>query len=541
MREDSSPGQVSVGTDTTIALPRLPPLGGRLSLPRARLALGPAAGWLGLATLIASAFTVVMFATARESPLVPRSATAFPGWLAGPLHGLFGSLTNNAKTIDLGLTIVLVAMLLAYGAVLASVRTLSMRVLWICVIVLLAIMLMSPPLQLTDMFNYLGYARLGGLHHLNPYTHVINAASYDPVYRLSTWHNLTSPYGQLFTALTYPLAWLPLPVGYWTLKVLVVAAALGFLWVVSVCARELGRDPRFAVAFVALNPIFIIYAVGGFHNDFFMLLPSTGAIALLLARRDKSAGAVLMLAVGVKYTAILLLPFLLIAARDNRRRVEILKGAALAAIPLIALSLALFGFSLPNLSDQSTLLTYFSIPQVVGLVLHIGGGTPTVLKVADVLLVVVVLYLLWRRRDWLSSAGWATLALIASLSWLMPWYVIWVLPLAALATSVRLRGRRLALTVFLMITFAPEPALYMKQHHINPLRSPAGQASQTLQKKLAQSQYGRTRRKFDERRIGGNPDFASNCRPTSRWLDRRPGDTAVAVAHPGAGGSTALS
>ncbi len=38
-----------------------------------------------------------------------------------------------------------------------------MRVLWGCVIVLLAIMLMSPPLQLTDMFNYLGYARLGGL------------------------------------------------------------------------------------------------------------------------------------------------------------------------------------------------------------------------------------------------------------------------------------------------------------------------------------------------------------------------------------------
>jgi alpha-1,6-mannosyltransferase len=219
-----------------------------------------------------------------------------------------------------------------------------------------------------------------------------------------------------------------------------------------------------------------------------MLLPSTGAIALLLARRDKSAGAVLMLAVGVKYTAILLLPFLLIAARDNRRRIEILKGAALAAIPLVALSLALFGFSLPNLSDQSTLLTYFSIPQVVGLVLHIGGGTPTVLKLADVLLVVVVVYLLWRRRDWLSSAGWATLALIASLSWLMPWYVIWVLPLAALATSVRLRGAALALTVFLMVTFAPELALYMKQHHINPLRSPAGQASQTLQKRLSQSQ-----------------------------------------------------
>ncbi len=87
------------------------------------------------------------------------------------------------------------------------------------------------------------------------------------------------------------------------------------------------------------------------------------------------------------------------------------------------------------------------------------------------LLVAFVLYLIWRRRDWLSASGWATVALIASLSWLMPWYVVWVLPLAALGTSVRLRGAALVLTLFLMVTFAPELALYMKQHHINPLRS----------------------------------------------------------------------
>jgi hypothetical protein len=487
MREDARLSRVSVGPDTTVAL-HPPVVGERLSVPRTRLALGPTAGWLGLATLIASAFAVVMFATARESPLVPRSATAFPGWLAGPLHGLFGRLTNNMRTIDLGLTLVLVAMLLAYCAVLATARKLPMRAIWIAVVVLLVIMLMSPPLQLTDMFNYLGYARLGGLHHLNPYTHVIANASYDPVYRLSTWHNLTSPYGELFTALSYPLAWLPLPVAYWAMKVLVVSAALAFLWVVSVCARRLGRDPRFVVAFVAFNPIFIIYAVGGFHNDFFMLLPSMAAIALLLDKRDKSAGAMLMLAVGVKFTAILLLPFLLLAIRNDRQRmINVVKGAVLCAIPLVVGSLLLFGFSLPNLSDQSTLLTDYSIPQVVGLVIGLHGATTALLKLADVLLVAFVLFLIWRRRDWLSSAGWATLALIASLSWLMPWYVIWLLPLAALGTSRRLRGAALALTLFLMVTFAPELALYMKNHHINPLRSPAGQASQTLQQSLSQS------------------------------------------------------
>ncbi len=95
------------------------------------------------------------------------------------------------------------------------------------------------------------------------------------------------------------------------------------------------------------------------------------------------------------------------------------------------------------------------------------------------------MYLLWRRRDWLSAAGWATVALIASLAWLMPWYVVWVLPLAALGTSVRLRRVSLVLTVFLVLTFLPVVWRYMAQHNINPLRSPAGQASQTLQRKLA--------------------------------------------------------
>jgi hypothetical protein len=472
--------------DGTVALGSLRPLERRFSLPRPRLALGPLPGQVALAFMIAASFTVVMFSSARESTLVPGSAVTFPHWMSGPLHGVFGGLTNHTKTLALGFTIVVLLMLVAYGVVLASVHTLSMRTLWACLAVLLVIMLLGPPLQLNDVFNYLGYARLGGLHGLNPYNHVIGAISYDPVYRLASWRNLTSPYGELFTALTYPLSFLPLAVAYWILKVVTVVAALAFVWVVTFCARRVGRDPRFALAFVALNPVFVIYAVGGFHNDFLMLLPFMGAIALVLTERDRPAGAVLMLAVAVKFTAILLLPFLLLATRADRRWLRVLTGAALAAIPLVVGSIALYGFSLPNLSDQSTLLTQFSIPQVVGLALGIGGGTPGLLTIAKVVVVAAVLYLVWRRSEWLSAAGWATLALIASLSWLMPWYVVWLLPLAALGTSIRLRRAAIALTLFLVLTFAPELWLYMTKHNINPLGGSAGQASQTLQRQLAQ-------------------------------------------------------
>ncbi len=473
------------GAAGEVALVRSPFAWLRLTLPRYRVGLGPLAGRVALASLVLGAGAIVAFATSGPSTLVPRSNEVFPGWESGPLHALFHGLPNDPKTLGYGLTVVLVAMLAAYAVTLAAVPTLSLRTIVVCVLALHVILLMSPPLQLTDMFNYLGYARLGALHGLNPYTHVIAAEVHDPVYRMSTWHNLRSPYGQLFTAATYALPLRSLAASYWLVKVLTVLASLGFLTLVWHSARALGRDPRYALVFVALNPIYLVYAVGGFHNDFFLLVPSMGAIALLLARRDRAAGAVLMLAVAVKFSAILLLPFLLVAVRPARQRVfEIVQGAVGAAIPLIALSLALFGFSFPNLQDQSTLLTNFSIPNAVGLIVG-GGGTPTLLRVFDVGAVAAVIVLLRRRGDWIARAGWATLALLASLAWLMPWYVIWLAPLAALGTSQRLRRATIALTVFLIVTFVPATALYLQAEGLNPLDTPAGHASALLQKKLS--------------------------------------------------------
>ena len=365
--------------DGGVALPRLPALEVSSALPRLQRALAPLGGRRALVTLVLGVFLVVVFATAGASALVPTSSLTYPTWEAGPLHVLHAPLAHllgSPHGLNIGLSAVLVVMLVAYAAVLATVRSLSMRAIVITIVALHAILLLSPPQQLTDLFNYLGYARLGGLHHLNPYTHPIADEIHDPVYRFTTWHHLLSPYGQLFTALTYPLARLPLPVAYWTMKVLVVLMSLTFIALVGLCARSLGRDPRFAVLFVAANPIYLMFAIPGFHNDFFMLVPSTASVWFLLNHRDRPAGAALIVAVFVKFTAVLLLPFLLIAARPNIRRRRIVEGAVIAAIPLLVMSIALFGFAIPNLQDQSTLLTNWSIPNLFGLLIGIGGGTP---------------------------------------------------------------------------------------------------------------------------------------------------------------------
>ncbi len=476
-------GAASATPDGTALLPRLGFMRPALTLPRLRV--GAHGGALALSTLVACSCAVVIFSTGRASPLVPASGLSFPSWESGPLHSLFGHIGGHGNTLSLGFSVVLLIMLAAYGVALAATRTFSMRTITLCIVALHLILLLGPPLQLTDLFNYLGYGRLGAVHGLNPYTHGIGAALHDPIYRFSSWHSLKSPYGPLFTAFSYPIALLPIPIAYWVLKVSAVLMSLAFLALVHRCARLLGRDPRFAVLFVAANPIYLMYAIGGFHNDFFMLVPSTAALVLLLERRDRSAGAMLMVAIAVKFTAVLLLPFLLLAARPVRRRLRVLIGAGLAALPLLALSVALFGLHLPNLRDQSTLLTEWSIPNVLGILIGAGGGAPWLLRVATAAVVVSVAVLLRRRVEWLTGAGWATFALLASLAWLVPWYVIWLLPLAALSSSVRLRRAAVVLTVFLILTFMPAMTMFTHSQGINLMSSAVGRASATLQTKLA--------------------------------------------------------
>ena len=52
------------------------------------------------------------------------------------------------------------------------------------------------------------------------------------------------------------------------------------------CARLVGRSPVAAVAFVGLNPLFLVYGLGGQHNDVFMMLLVLTGVYLMLRSRE---------------------------------------------------------------------------------------------------------------------------------------------------------------------------------------------------------------------------------------------------------------
>jgi hypothetical protein len=211
-----------------------------------------------------------------------------------------------------------------------------------------------------------------------------------------------------------------------------------------------------AAALVGLNPLLVVYGVGGAHNDLLMLAVSTAGVYALVQRRNRAGGGLLAAATWIKLTGALLVPFALAGkpgARARGRR-EIAIGAAAVTAMVALISGILFGagpLHLPATIAQSQHDgDWHSIPGFIVNVL----GLPTVGHIVGIVLVcafvVVSVWLLVRvsrgEIDWLDGAAWATLAMLVTAGSLLPWYVAWLMPLAALSSNPRLRRSALLLS-----------------------------------------------------------------------------------------------
>jgi alpha-1,6-mannosyltransferase len=424
---------------------------------------------LGLLGVFASAFLLAAGAASEPTQYVPARSGGWPGWLAGPLEGLHVGITSGSFQT---LTLIMAA---GYVAVLLSVRTLSARMLWVTILAAHLALLLGPPLISQDVFGYLDFARLGALHGLDPYTHVAAQVPTDPAYLFVGWPFQNSPYGPLFTLGSYAIAPLGLADGLWALKALAVASSLAAIALVArACSKE-GHSPRFAAAFVGLNPVLLELAVGGAHNDTLLLL-TLGATLLLTAGanpRFRAGAATLVAGVAIKATAGLALPFLMLAPRGARKRLRV-AGAAALSLALLAL-LGLIGFGshafgfVGAISEQQQLVATHSVPAETA---RLAGlhGTPSWWRHCFIAgFVVVSVYALWRTlrgADWRVAAGWTTLALLLSTAWLLPWYAVWPLPLAAVSGDRRLRIAVLVFCAYALLIHLPLANGLLSPRHI---------------------------------------------------------------------------
>ncbi|HWF50695.1 MAG TPA: glycosyltransferase family 87 protein [Solirubrobacteraceae bacterium] len=401
----------------------------------------------GLAGVVLTG-AVVAFSAAQTNNLVPQSVRPMPGWLAGVFANTGVPLGHAA------LIVIFTLMFASYVAAVRGAAELSARVVLASIAGLAALFLLAPVILSTDVFSYQAYGRMGTLYGTNPYLHGPSTIRLDPLYPFigSKWVSTPTAYGPLFTALGYPLAQLDISasvVAYKSLAALAFLATVGLVWN---AARLRGLDPVRAALIVGLNPLTVVWGLGGGHNDLLMLAALAAGIYALLQRREATGAVMIAVAAAIKLTAVVALPFALVRPQAERRRLVV--GAGVASALAAVLGFALFGIGqfhlFATLQQNQAAGNWQSIPGLISSELGLGG----VGRLVGILLGLVfagvtawLLVLVHRGRlDWIAGAGWATVAMLLTASSLLPWYIAWLTPLAALSADQRLRRWTLTMT-----------------------------------------------------------------------------------------------
>jgi hypothetical protein len=413
-------------------------------------------GRLALAGLCVVYVLLAALPAAPGSRVVLATAGGSPDWLLGPLQpfGLSGAAGSSAgPLLYAGMWVALVL----YAIVLVRAGDISRRAAVATVAGLHVLFLLAPPLLSQDVFSYIAYARLGVEHGLSPYTHSPIDIPNDPVFGFAGSKDAVSVYGPAFTLLTYPLSWLGVAGAYWVLKAVAFAASLGVVALVWRAAERLGRDPVRPALLVGLSPLVLVHVVSAAHNEALVMLLVMAGVYAFVCGQPRAAGAWPTFAAGFKASAGLVVPYLVLGARPRVRAA--LTGVVAAGAALVAIGLAGFGTdvldSLGLLSSNQGRSSRLSFPYLVG---ELVGNRDVVRAAFGLAFAGVAAWTLWRTwhgADPIRMAAWATLAILIASAWLVPWYLLWLLPLAALALDRRLVLATVALSGWVLAIGVP--------------------------------------------------------------------------------------
>ncbi|MGQ5262297.1 polyprenol phosphomannose-dependent alpha 1,6 mannosyltransferase MptB [Micromonospora sp. ZYX-F-536] len=340
-------------------------------------------------------------------------------------------------------------------------------------------LLVAPPLGSRDVYSYAcqGWAYA---HGVDPYAVGVAAAGCPWLETVAPiWRDTAAPYGPVFVL----LAALAVKLGgglTGTIVLLRVVAVAGLL-LAALCLPALARAaelPTRRAAWLALAaPLIGVHLVAGAHNDAVMLGLLLCGLLVVIRRPGRPpalllAGALLGLAVTVKASAVVVVPFAALAAVHGRYSVRALlrdggwlAGGLLAALAVTsALSGLGFGWVV-GLTRSGDSEQWTSPPTAVGFVVDYAGellgrqpdAVPVARAVALLLLAVLLVTLWWRAwralrglddprqsvagpavarlRVALHGAGLALAAAVVLSPVFHPWYATWPLALLAVAAT----------------------------------------------------------------------------------------------------------
>jgi hypothetical protein len=300
------------------------------------------------------------------------------------------------------------------------------------------------PIGAIDVFDYLLSPRVWILHDANPFVVAPAVFPDDPFIPYAAYAGLAFSYGPFWLFLSTPVTLLAgdeLLLGLFGLKALM---GLGLLASLVLVAAILPPERRaLAVVLLGWNPLVLFEFSANAHNDAWVV--AFLLLGVFFARRGGLVGSMLALAASglVKFAAFpLMLVFLAAEAAHRRFRRVLIAGAA--ACVLVLASYAPFlgdGDVLTALKQRQELFTT-SLPTLVFLWLEPGVADAPSLAARGALVLfalivgTVALVVFVRKIDPVrGSFEVLFFYFVLAVVWFQPWYVTWLVALAAVLPS----------------------------------------------------------------------------------------------------------
>lgn len=311
------------------------------------------------------------------------------------------------------------------------------------------------PVDSTDIFDNIIRGRLTAVYGLNPFVRSPSAVMSDPFFLYSGWKYFPSAYGPLWEWLAAAGARAAgdgVVANVLVFKGISVAAYLGAALLVAAILKQIApARAAYGVVFVLWNPLLLYATAGNGHNDAVMMFFVLLGFYFLARRRFTLAVLAQLAGALIKFIPALFIPLMLLAAWNAlpnlraRLKFLVLTGAAGGALLLLAY-VRFWDGTLLDLDWRWNLFTT-SLSTWAWLALQVvyepRFAAEVVSRIGYALLALWMareLFRLWQTRptppavEAYARAALSILVfyLLVVVAWFQAWYVVWLLPLAAL-------------------------------------------------------------------------------------------------------------
>jgi alpha-1,6-mannosyltransferase len=338
----------------------------------------------------------------------------------------------------------------------------------------------SLPANSPDILMYIAYGRIAGVYGSNPYLHPY--AEIADSFSSYAWTNLPMPYGPVMLPLLMAagvLSQLSIVGAIYALKLVSLLVHGGNCWLIySLLKVWKPNVALYGLFLFGFNPLVLQELLSDGHNDGLMILFGLGAICVLHRGRPSFAVCLALLAGLVKSPGMILWVAILVYLVRQREWRGLSQGLLGSFMVLLTLKWMLFPtfqsvLALTNrgsgVYDSLHVLLIGSASRLSYLWYSRSGRATIRVLDREIFALLFLCFALWRLsrvRDLESLVDevarvWLGL-LIGYAAWFWPWYVTWLVPLAALTESVALR-RVITVYSFTVLSLYAFPAYVVER------------------------------------------------------------------------------